>query len=115
MLPRIKAGDVVPLAVTSANRIKALPDVSISMELGLADKELTAWYAYMAPTGTPQEIVDMLNTELNKILLSAKIRQRLEDSGGMVRPVSPGNLRQFIREEHGRWGQIVRSANLRSE
>ena len=101
MLPRVKADDVA-LVITSAGRIKALPEMPTSMELGLADREMNAWYAYVAPKGAPQEILDVLAAEPNKILISTKTRQRLEDASGIVRPVSPSELRQFVREEHER-------------
>lgn len=115
MLPRIQAGEVTPLAVTSATRIKALPEVPTWMEAGAADAELTAWYAYLAPKGTPKEIVDLLNTEINKLLLTAKLRQPLEEVGGIVQPVNPEELRRYMREEHARWGRVIKSANLQPE
>ncbi len=114
MLPRIKGGEVLPLAVTSAKRIKALPDVPSWTEQGM-DTELVAWYVYLAPKGTPKEIVDMLNVEINKVLLTPKIRQPLEEVGGIVEIANPADIRTYIRSENVRWGQIVKAANLKSE
>jgi tripartite-type tricarboxylate transporter receptor subunit TctC len=115
LLPRIQSGDLVPLAVTSATRLKALPEVPTWIESGLADAPLTAWYAFMAPKGTPKEIVDQLNVEMNRVLLSPRIRQQFEEVGGIVQTVNADELRRFIRDEQQRWGQIIKSADLKPE
>jgi tripartite-type tricarboxylate transporter receptor subunit TctC len=115
LLPRIRTGDLIPLAVTSATRIKALPEVATWRELGLMDAPITAWYAFMAPKGTAKEIVDQLNVEMNRVLNSPRIRQQFEEVGGIVQTLSPDELRRFMREEHLRWGQIIKSADLRPE
>jgi len=115
MLPRIQAGEVTPLAVTSATRIKALPEVPTWMEAGAADADLTAWYAYLAPKGTPKDIVETLSAEINKLLLTPKLRQPLEEVGGIVQTVSPEELRRYLREEHARWERVIKSANLQPE
>lgn len=115
LLPRIQSGDLLPLAVTSASRLKALPDVPTWIEQGVMDAPLTAWYAFMAPKGTPSEIIDLLNTEINRVLVSPRLRQRFEEVGGIVEPIRPDELRRFMREEDQRWGQIIKSANLKPE
>lgn len=115
LLPRIRSGDLTPLAVTSPTRLKILPDVPTWVELGLMDTPLTAWYVIMAPKGTPKEIVDLLNTEFNRAVNSPRLRQQFEEVGGIVQTVSADELRRFMREEHTRWGQIVKSANLKPE
>ena len=112
MLPRIQAGELLPLAVTSAARIRALPNVSTWIEQGVMDGELTAWYVYLAPKGTPAAIVGQLNTEINRILAQPKFRQRLEDVGGIVRTLSPAELRRFMAEEHVRWGALLKNAGV---
>jgi len=115
MLPRIQAGEVTPLAVTSATRIKALPEVPTWLEQGGADAELTAWYAWLAPKGTPKEIVELLNAEINRLLLTPRIRQPLEEVGGIVQPLNPEETRRYLRDEHARWGRVVKAANLQAE
>ena len=115
LLPRIRSGDLTPLAVTSPARLKALPEVPTWVEQGLMDAPLTAWYVIMAPKGTPREIVDQLNVEFNRALNSPRLRQQFEEVGGIVQTMNPDELRRFMREEHQRWGQIVKSANLKSE
>jgi len=101
------------LCVTGVEREKALPDVPTWIEQGVMDSALTAWYVFMAPKGTPKEIIDLLNTEINRVLMSPRIRQRFEEVGGIVQTMSPEELRRFMREENKRWGQIIKSANLK--
>jgi tripartite-type tricarboxylate transporter receptor subunit TctC len=112
MLPRIQAGDLVPLAITSAARIKALPNVPTWIEQGVMDNELTAWYVYLAPKGTPAAIVGQLNAEINRILVQPKFRSRLEEVGGIVRTPTPPELRRFMAEEHVRWGVLLKNAGV---
>ncbi|MFO0520957.1 MAG: Bug family tripartite tricarboxylate transporter substrate binding protein [bacterium] len=112
MLPRFQSGDLLPLAITSATRIKALPNVSTWVEQGVMDNELTAWYVYVAPKGTPAAIVNQLNGEINRILVQPKFRQRLEEVGGIVRTLTPAELRKFMAEEHVRWGALLKTANI---
>lgn len=115
LLTRIKTGDLVPLAVTSATRLKMLPEVPTWIEAGLMDTALTAWYSIMAPKGTPKDIIELLNTEFNRALTSPRLRAQFEEVGGIVQPLNPDELRRFMREEHQRWGQVVKSANLKPE
>ena len=115
LLPRIKSGDITPLAVTSPTRLKMLPDVPTWIEAGMMDAPLTAWYVIMAPKGTPKEIVDQLNAEFNRAVNSPRLKPQFEEVGGIVQTLSADELRRFMREEHTRWGQIVKSANLKPE
>lgn len=115
LLPLIRSGDMVPLAVTSATRIKILPGVPTWIEQGVTDTALTAWYMFVAPKDTPREIVDRLNAEINRAQLTPRLLQQFEDVGGIVQPMTPEELRRYVRDEHQRWGQIVKSANLKSE
>jgi tripartite-type tricarboxylate transporter receptor subunit TctC len=115
MLPRVRNGEIIPLAITSQSRVKALPDVPTWIEQGVADRPLVAWYAFLAPKGTPKQIIEYLNVEMNKVLVSPKIRSPLEDVGGIVQPLNTKELRDYIKVEHERWGQIVKTANLRQD
>jgi tripartite-type tricarboxylate transporter receptor subunit TctC len=102
----------VPLAITSSARIKALPNFATWIEQGVMDNELTAWYGYLAPKGTPAPIVGQLNAEINRILVQPKFRLRLEEVGGIVRTLTPQELRRFMAEEHVRWGALLKNAGV---
>jgi tripartite-type tricarboxylate transporter receptor subunit TctC len=67
---------------------------------------------YVAPKGTPAAIVNQLNGEINRILVQPKFRQRLEEVGGIVRTLTPAELRKFMAEEHVRWGALLKTANI---
>ncbi|MCE2947840.1 MAG: Bug family tripartite tricarboxylate transporter substrate binding protein [bacterium] len=115
MWPRIQNGDLVPLAITSSARVKAFPAIPTWIEQGVMDQELTTWYVYLAPKGTPAPIVNQLNAEINKVLAQPKFRHRLEEVGGIVRTLAPAEVRRFMAEEHVRWGALLKTANIQPD
>ena len=110
----IKAGKLRALAVTSATRSAALPDVPTVGEF-VPGYEATAWFGLGAPKGTPGEIVDKLNAEVNAGLVDAKIKERLADLGGEPMPMSPAEFAKFIADETEKWGKVVRAAGIKAE
>ncbi|QCI68152.1 Bug family tripartite tricarboxylate transporter substrate binding protein [Phreatobacter stygius] len=109
----IQSNQLTALAIASGRRWPGLPNVPTVSEAGLPGFEASVWYAVMAPSGTPAEIVTRFNTEANAYLTSDAAREMfaklgLEPSGG-----SPDDLRAFIRAEIDKWGPIVRDANIR--
>jgi tripartite-type tricarboxylate transporter receptor subunit TctC len=110
----IKAGKLRALAVTSATRSAALSDVPTVGEF-VPGYEATAWFGIGAPKGTPSEIVDKLNTEVNAGLVDAKIKERLADLGGEPMPMSPAEFAKFIADETEKWGKVVRAAGIKAE
>ncbi|MEI6116304.1 MAG: tripartite tricarboxylate transporter substrate binding protein [Burkholderiales bacterium] len=110
-----KTGAIVPLAVTSAQRSTSLPQVPTFMESGVADFEVNSWFSIMAPAGTPKDIVERLNTELNAVLAMPETRERLDALGVTVTPGTPEELRNEIRRDLARYGSVVKSAGIRIE
>jgi tripartite-type tricarboxylate transporter receptor subunit TctC len=110
----IRAGKVRPLAITSATRSKALPDVPTVSEF-VPGYEATTWYGIGAPKATPAEIVDKLNEEVNAALDDPKMKARLADLGGTVLPGSPADFAKLIAEETEKWGKVIRAANIKPE
>ena len=110
----IKAGKVRGLAVTSAMRSEALPDIPTVGE-SVAGYEMSVWYGIVAPKGTPMEIVDKLNKEINAALLDPKMKARLADEGGIAIGGSPVDFAKLIVEETEKWGKVVKAANLKPE
>src|SRR3546814_15967794 len=78
-LPFINSGDVKPLAVTSQERSNLMPDIPPISDSGVTDMEINSWVALFAPAGTPDQIVDKLNEETNKILEKPEIQNRSEE------------------------------------
>ncbi len=110
----IKAGKVRALAVTTASRVDALPDVPTVAET-LPGYEASSWQGMGVPTGTPREIVDLLNREINAGLTDPKVRQSISELGSVPTVMSPGEFRQMIADETKKWGEVIRAANIKPE
>ncbi len=110
---QIKAGKLIPLAVTSPQRSPLLPEVPTMIELGYKDFTLTTWYAVWAIKGTPQPIVDRLYNETVKVLGDADIKKAWEAAGAMAGGQSPKEFATFINTEIAKWGKVVKDANIK--
>ena len=110
----IRAGKLRALAVTSATRSAALPDVPTVGEF-VPGYEATAWFGIGAPKNTPAEIITKLNGEINAGLADAKIKDRLADLGGEPMPMAPADFAKFIVDETEKWGKVVRAAGIKAE
>jgi tripartite-type tricarboxylate transporter receptor subunit TctC len=113
-LPFIKAGKLRGLAVTSATRTPALPDLPPIGDF-LPGYEATSFEGIAAPKGTPADIVDKLNTVLNAGFADAKFKAHLADLGGDGLPGTPSEFRQLIADETAKWAKVVKFANLKAE
>jgi tripartite-type tricarboxylate transporter receptor subunit TctC len=110
----VKAGMVRPLAVTSAQRSEALPDIPPVGDF-LPGYEASAWYGVGAPRGTPAGIVEMLNKEITGGLVDPKLKARLADFGASPLTGSPSEFGQLVAEETEKWGKVVRFASIKPE
>ena len=102
------------VAVTTAGRSDALPDDPTVGEF-VPGYEASAWFGVGAPKGTPAEIVDKLNKEINAGLADPKIKARLADLGGTPLVGSPADFGKLIAEETEKWGKVIRAANIKVE
>ena len=113
VLPHIKAGKLKALAVTTARRVAATPDVPTMAEAGLPDFEAVAWFAFFAPAGTPADIVGRLNQEINRALREADVRERLSAQGSAeLIGGPPERLGQLREKEIAKWAQVIRAAGV---
>jgi len=110
----IRSGKMRALGVTTAIRTQALPDIPTVGEF-VPGYEATAWYGIGAPKGTPVEILDMLNKEVNAALADLKMKSRLADLGGTVFAGSPADFGKFIAEETEKWGNVIRALNIKAD
>ena len=110
----IRAGKLRALAVTSATRQEALPDVPTVGEF-LPGFEARGWYGIVVPKATPTQIVEKLNKEINAALADPNMKKRLTDLGCAVFAGSPADFGKFIAEETEKWGKVVRAANIKAE
>jgi tripartite-type tricarboxylate transporter receptor subunit TctC len=113
-IEHIRAGKLRPLAVTTATRSEALPNIPTMSEF-LPGYEASAWIAVGVPSGTPAEIVNKLNKEINAGLADPKIRARIADIGGTVLAGSAAEVGKLIAEETEKWAKVIRAANIKPE
>jgi tripartite-type tricarboxylate transporter receptor subunit TctC len=110
----VRAGKLRPLAVTTAMRVEALPDVPTLGEF-LPGYEASDWYGICAPKGTPAEIIASLNTEINAGLADPRMKARLADLGSIMLAGSPAEFGKLIVDETEKWGKVVRAAHMKPE
>ena len=110
----IRAGTLRPLAVTTATRSDALPDVPAVAEF-VPGYEASSWQGVGAPKTTPASIVDRLNKEINAVIADAAMKARLADLGGTVLPGSPADFGKLIADETEKWAKVVKFAGIKPE
>ena len=115
VLPHIKAGKLRPLAVTTAKRSPALPDVPTLQEAGLKDFDIGTWFGVLAPVGTPKPVLDRLSAEATKIIQSPDFRKRMDDTGAQPVGNSPAEMAAQIRSETDKFSLLVKAANVTVE
>jgi tripartite-type tricarboxylate transporter receptor subunit TctC len=110
----IRAGKLRALAVTAATRAEALPDVPTVADY-VPGYEASTWFGVGAPKGTPRDIIDKVNKEINAILVDPKLKAQFADMGATPLVLSPNELRRLIAEETEKWGKVIRTANIKPE
>jgi len=113
-MQHVRSGALRALAVTSATRSQALPDLPTVGEF-LPGYEASAWYGIAAPKSTPSEIVDKLNKEINAGLADPRIKARFADLASNVIPGSPTDFGKLVEDEIEKWGKVVRFSGAKPE
>jgi tripartite-type tricarboxylate transporter receptor subunit TctC len=113
-LPYIKAGKLRALAVSSADRSPALPDIPTVAET-IPGYEATAWYGIGAPKNTPIEIIEKLNRGINACLADPKMQGRITDLGGIPMPMTSAEFRKHIADETEKWARVIKFAGIKLE
>lgn len=111
----VDAGKMRGLAILDSKRVGSLPQVPTVVEAGMPQLLAVNWYVLLAPAGTPREIIERLNAESVKIMQSPETRERLILVGGEPAASTPEQAARFLREEHARWGKVIRDAGIRAE
>jgi tripartite-type tricarboxylate transporter receptor subunit TctC len=110
----IRSGRLRALAVTTATRSPALPDVPTVGEF-VPGYEVSTWYGLCARAGTPADVIDKINKEINAALADPAMRARLADLGGIPIAGSPGDFGKLIAMETEKWGKVIQAANIKPE
>jgi tripartite-type tricarboxylate transporter receptor subunit TctC len=114
-LPLIRDGRLVALGVSSAKRAGRLPEVPTIAESGLPGFDYNLWVAMFAPAGTPAEVVDKLNRDVNAVLREAEVRERLAGLGAEAMPMSPAEFDKFMRAEMDDAAKVVKAAGIKAQ
>ena len=115
-LPHVKAGKLKPIVVLTANRSPLLPDVPTAAESGYSQVVVAPWFGIGGPAGTPPEIVRRVHEALFRGLQAREVGERFTAIGATVHPSkSPEEFVAYIRAEHARWGEVIRSAGVKIE
>lgn len=110
-----KAGKVKPLAVTSAKRVRSLPDVPTVAELGFPGFSFTTWVGVFAPAGTPQDVLARLNSESNLILFIPEVQEQLDKAGFDVIGGSLNKAGDYLKAELAKYALVVKQTGVRMD
>jgi tripartite-type tricarboxylate transporter receptor subunit TctC len=112
--PFIQSGRTRALAVASAARVPAFPDIPTLRELGYPRVDGTVWYGLLAPAGTPKSVIAKLNAESNRVLAMPDVKEKLARAGIDAAGGTPEEFGKFIRAEFEKWGPVVKAAGVKA-
>jgi tripartite-type tricarboxylate transporter receptor subunit TctC len=111
-LPLVSAGKIKALGVASARRAPLAPQIPTMAESGVSGVEMGTWYGLLAPRGTPQPVIQLLNREIVSLLQSKEFRDQLATRGVVAESTTPEEFSAFIRAEIDKWGSVIKDAGL---
>jgi len=115
VLPHIQAGKLRGLAISTPKRVAQLPEVPTFAEEGIIGFDVANWYGVMAPAGTSREIVQKLNTDINKAMQVAEVRARLEAVGTQMREQSAADFEAYMKAEVAKYAKLLKDIGVRIE
>jgi tripartite-type tricarboxylate transporter receptor subunit TctC len=115
VLPYVKAGNLLVLAVSSDKRIQLWPNVPTFKEGGYKDYEAYAWFGVVAPARTPKEVVNKINADIGIALKMPDVVERFTSLGVDIATTSPEDFTRFLAAEHARWSVAVKAANVKMD
>ena len=116
VLPQVRIGKLRALAVTSARRWPAAPELpTIAEAAGLAGFEVIGWFGVLAPAGTPNDVIARVNAEIGRILRLQDVRQRLSDQGAEAAPSTPEQFAALIRADTVKWARVIKATGMKPE
>jgi len=112
-LPQVREGKLVALAVSSGKRASTLPNVPTVAESGLPGFDYNLWVAMFAPAGTPADVVDKINRDVNRVLREPEVRERMGSLGAEAMPMSSAEFDKFMRSEMDEAAKVVKAAGIK--
>jgi tripartite-type tricarboxylate transporter receptor subunit TctC len=112
---RVQAGQARALAVTTPKRSPAMPDLPTVAESGYPGYEVSTWFGYLAPAGTPPEIVNRLNGEINAALKHPEVEKRLVALGAELDPGTPQAFGKYLEADMNRWASVIKQAGIKAD
>jgi len=113
--PHVRSGKLRALAVLAKERYPGMPDVPTAAESGMPEFEVDTWYGVLAPAGTPGEIVARLNVELNRLMQSKEMRDRLATMGIEPMTSTSAEFGEFLKAEIAKWAKVVKESGAKVE
>jgi tripartite-type tricarboxylate transporter receptor subunit TctC len=111
--PHVESGRLRALAVTSSQRVRALPNVPTIAESGYNGYEAVNWFGVMAPARTADDSIRRLNTAIRQAMATADMREQFERRGADIMTTTPEDMRAFVQNEIGKWAAVVRASGAR--
>lgn len=115
VIGHVRAGKLRPIAVTTPQRSRALPDVPTIAESGVPGYSATSWFGLLAPAGTPAPVVARLNASILKALADAEVKKKFAEQGAEPHGEKPEQFAEFIRSETAKWGQTVKASGATAD
>ena len=111
----IKSGALRGIAVTTLAKSSALPDLPTISDSGLKGYDSSTWGGILAPKGTPKDVVNRMNAEINKIMAMPEVREKLVANGIEIQKGTPEEFGAVIQREVDKWGEVIKKANIKAE
>jgi tripartite-type tricarboxylate transporter receptor subunit TctC len=113
--PQVKGGKLKALGIAGEKRSTVMPDIPTLAEQGIANVNLSQWYAMFAPAKTPRAIIERINREMNLVLADKSVEKKIEDQGAEVEPGTPEQLKALVQREVTHWKNVVNTAKIKAE
>lgn len=113
--PHVKNGKLKALGIAGEKRSSVMPDVPTLAEQGIANVNMSQWYAMFAPAKTPKAVIERLNREMNSVLTDKAVEKKIEDQGAEVETSTPEHLKALVQKEVAHWKQVVNTAKIKAE
>ena len=113
ILPHVKGGQLRGLAVTTRERVAAVPEIPTIAESGVPGFDVFSWFGFFVPAKTPQDVIARINADTNAALAYAPVKSRFEELGATPKGSTPAQLAAFLQSEIDKWGPVIREAQIR--